>query len=152
MSDLYNIKQATQEDLDQLAVLFNDYRIFYKQDADLEGAVKYLAERMEFNESIIFIAIERSSRGSVAFMQLYPSFSSISMERAWTLNDLYVSVDYRGQGIAQMLLERANNYAKETNSKGLSLSTANDNHVAQKLYERNGYVKDDEFVHYDLIL
>lgn len=152
MDELFIVRQATKKDLDHIAVLFNDYRLFYKQDADLEGARAFLAERLELNESVIFMVIDRSSNQPVAFTQLYPSFSSISMERAWILNDLYVSADYRRQGLAQLLLEAAKRHAIHTNSKGLSLSTAIDNDVAQKLYESNGFVKDEVFFHYDLIV
>ncbi|UNK16931.1 GNAT family N-acetyltransferase [Paenibacillus sp. N3/727] len=150
MSELFIVREATIEDLDGIAVLFNHYRTFYKQDSDLEGAKAYLSERFEQRESVIFTIIERSSDQYAAFTQLYPSFSSISMQRSWILNDLYVHEDYRKQGVAQLLLDAAKSYAQETKSKGLSLSTAADNVIAQKLYERNGYVKDEGFFHYDL--
>lgn len=150
MSELFTVRQATTEDLDQLADLFDRYRMFYKQASNPESAKLFLSERMELNESVIYIATDNRTDAIIAFTQLYPSFSSISMQRAWILNDLYVAENYRGQGVAQLLLDRAKSHAKETKSKGLSLSTALDNEVAQKLYERNGFVKDEEFYHYDL--
>lgn len=150
MSELCTVRQATTEDLDHLADLFDHYRIFYNQASNPEGAKLYLSERIELKESVIFIAIDNRTDAIIAFTQLYPSFSSISMQRAWILNDLYVTENYRGQGIARLLLDMAKSHAKETKSKGLSLSTALDNEVAQKLYERNGFVRDEEFYHYDL--
>ena len=89
---------------------------------------------------------------AVGFTQLYPSFSSISMKRSWILNDLYVVEDYRRRGVAQLLLESAKGYAKQVKSKGLGLSTANNNLNAQRIYERNGYKQDEEFIHYYLTL
>lgn len=150
MSMMFTVRQATIEDLNPLADVFNRYRVFYKQASNLEGAKLFLSERLKLEESVIYIAVDNGTDAIIAFTQLYPTFSSISMRRAWTLNDLYVAEHYRGQGIAQLLLDQAKLLAKETKSKGLSLSTAVDNEVAQKLYERNGFVKDDEFYYYDL--
>ena len=42
----------------------------------------------------------------VGFIQLYPSFSTVSLKRQWILNDLYVKEEYRNKG-----------YAKETVSE-----------------------------------
>ncbi|MNJ44874.1 putative acetyltransferase [compost metagenome] len=70
--------------------------------------------------------------------------------RVWVLNDLYVREDYRKQGIAEQLLVHAKSFAVETNAKGIQLSTAPDNKQAQALYEKQGYVRDDEFYNYFL--
>jgi|GEM_PF-6459483 len=38
----------------------------------------------------------------------------------------------------------------QTKSKGLELATSRMNKTAQRLYELNGYMKDEEFYHYYL--
>ena len=68
------------------------------------------------------------------------------------LNDLYVDTEARKQGVGEMLLNKAKDFAIETGAKSLSLSTAPDNFSAQRLYEKNGYEKDTEFYHYELNL
>lgn len=146
------VKQATIEDLEEIVPLFNEYRIFYSQVSDLEGARAFLFDRFVLRESIIFIVKESKSGKLFGFTQLYPSFSSISMKRSWILNDLYVLDEYRKRGVAQLLLDSARIYAKQTNAKGLGLSTAIDNERAQRIYDRNGYKKDKEFYHYYLRL
>lgn len=150
MSEQFIVKVATIEDLEGIAILFDQYRTFYKQDSDVEGAKAYLRERLELQQSVIFTIIDKSSEQYAGFTQLYPLFSSISMQRSWILNDLYVDESYRKQGVAQLLLDTAKENAQNTKSKGLSLSTAADNYIAQRLYERNGYVKDEDFFYYDL--
>lgn len=107
MANLYDIKQVTLDELPQAADLFNQYRIFYQQQSDLEGAEKFLRERINKQESVIFVAQKAESDTYVGFCQLYPSFSSISMKRSWILNDLFVHAEYRGQGIGLLLLEQA---------------------------------------------
>ena len=51
-----SIYQATINDLKQLVPLFDAYRVFYKQPSDKEGAEKFLFERFEHGESVIFMA------------------------------------------------------------------------------------------------
>nr|WP_208837081.1 GNAT family N-acetyltransferase [Paenibacillus cellulositrophicus] len=144
------IREAGLEDLHELAAIFDLYRIFYGQETDVEGAAAFLFERMEHRESVILIA-EDVEQGRIAGLtQLYPVFSSISMKRSYILNDLYVREQYRNQGIARLLLEAAKRYAKLARAKGLSLSTAVTNVRAQQLYEQSGYVRDEQFIHYDL--
>lgn len=144
----YSIKQAAINDLEKLSELFDLYRIFYDQDSDISGAKHFLCERIKCNESIIFIVEETENEEFIGFTQLYPSFSSLSMQRSWILNDLYVKTESRGNGIAKMLLDKAYSYAKETSTKGLSLSTSISNDRAQKIYEEFGFIKDEEFYHY----
>jgi len=152
MKDDVIVRQAGPDDLNETAVLFNEYRKFYRQPSDLDGAAAYLRERFDRQESVIFVAEDVSTCRMVGFTQLYPSFSSISMRRVWILNDLFVSEPDRGRGVAQRLLDRAKALAVETNAKGLSLSTAADNVAAQRLYERNGFVRDTDFYDYFLTL
>lgn len=90
------IYEATIADLDGLASVFNNYRMFYRQDSDLEGAKVFLRNRIERKESVIFVAVEDGEY--IGFTQLYPSFSSISMKELWILNDLFVQAAKRGAG------------------------------------------------------
>lgn len=142
------IYQASIEDLEGVSNLFNSYRMFYQQTSDLEGAKAYIKERIENQESVIFIVKDKQKY--VGFTQLYPTFSSISMERALILNDLYVDGKARKKGVGEMLLQQSKEFAIETGAKSISLSTALDNDAAQRLYERNGYIRDSRFFHYEL--
>ena len=142
--------RADRSHVDQVAPLFDLYRQFYKQAPDAEGAQRFIAERLERGESVIFLAM--AGGRAVGFTQLYPSFSSISMKRLWILNDLYVAAEARKLGAGQALLERARDWGIETKAKELELATATDNYPAQRLYERTGWKKDLEFFHYALPL
>ncbi|TFD94541.1 GNAT family N-acetyltransferase [Jeotgalibacillus sp. R-1-5s-1] len=143
-----NILFAAKEDSKELAPLFDAYRQFYNQPSNLDGAEAYLSERLAEGESIIFFAKEGDE--VLGFTQLYPTFSSISLRRAWILNDLYVSEQARKKGVGERLLQQVKEFAEETSAASVSLSTAPDNEKAQRLYERNGYVRDEEFLHYEL--
>ncbi|MCM3727569.1 GNAT family N-acetyltransferase [Neobacillus cucumis] len=140
------IQKASLTELDPLTELFDLYRTFYKQESDLEGAKQFLKERISKNESFAFIALDGEK--PLGFVQLYPSFSSVSMKRSWILNDLYVKKEARGKGVGENLLKKAIEFAKETGAKGLFLETANDNYNAQRLYEKIGFKKEVNYFYY----
>lgn len=140
------IRKAHAQDLPQLAQLFNAYRRFYQQADDLAGAQSFLSERMAGDESVVWVAEDQGQL--LGFTQLFPSFSSVSMQRLWILNDLFVAETARGQGVAEALMNQARDFAAGT--KGIILETDWDNVKAQKLYDKLGYQKQDSTYHYFL--
>ncbi len=140
---------AKIEHLDIVADLFNQYRVWYHQQSDPEGARQFLGERITNGESTIFLAFNNGL--PAGFVQLYPIFTSVGMKRAWLLNDLFVNEHHRGAGIATMLLERAKELGRSNNSKWLLLQTDQSNSQAQQLYHKNGWeTVPDMFFQYSL--
>jgi GNAT superfamily N-acetyltransferase len=140
------VKQINSiDDSPQVVNLFDAYRVFYDQASNLEGARKYLSERLANKESIILVATEGDI--AVGFTQLYPSFSSVSMKPLYILNDLFVAAEMRGKGVGEALLKAAEEMGRELSWKGMVLETASDN-PAQRLYERMGWTEDKEYKHY----
>ncbi len=137
---------ATIDNLEILLPLFEGYGKFYKQSQNTDEVLKFLTNRFNKKDSVIFISIDDNNNAQ-GFTQLYPSFSSVSMQRTYILNDLYVNPIYRGKGIGKALLNHTKKIAINQKSKGLTLETSIDN-PAQKLYERLGWKKDIEVYHY----
>ncbi len=141
---------ANIEHLDEISMLFNQYRVFYDQTSDIDSARLFLQKRFDDCDSVIFAGRIRDL--IVGFTQLYPSFSSVSMKRVWILNDLFVTPSHRHQGVARSLMAMARQYAEETGAIRIALSTQRANHAAQALYESLGYERDEVFHHYSLRL
>jgi ribosomal protein S18 acetylase RimI-like enzyme len=135
-----SIHRATLADLDALAVLFDGYRRFYGQATDVPRARAFLAERLERDEAVVFLA-ERDG-AAVGFTLLYPGFTSVGTARVFVLNDLYVAEQVRRCGVGVALLEAAAAYARAAGAPRISLETAQDNHAAQALYRRAGWTAD----------
>jgi len=142
------IKQATLDDLDEMAILFEQYRLFYQKQPDPDGAGQFIKTRLENQDSVILVA--RIENKAVGFVQLYPAFSSTSMQKMWILNDLFVSPDFRQLKVGTALMNAATQHAIDTHSHSLKLCTAVDNHQAQALYKQLGYIKVTSFEHYVL--
>lgn len=131
------IRRAGLDDLDALAPLFDAYRQFYGQPADLPRARDWLQERLQRDESVVLLA-ERDGT-PLGLTQLYRMFSSVRTARIWILNDLYVAGDARRNGIARGLLDAAARFAREDGAAAITLETGRDNAAAQALYRAAGW-------------
>lgn len=131
------IHRAGPGDLDHVAVLFDAYRRFYAQPADPAGARRFLAERMQNDESVVLLATADGE--AVGFTQLYPLFTSVGLGRLWLLNDLFVASDARRTGVATRLMQAAHEHAARTGAVGVMLETGKSNHQAAALYRKLGY-------------
>jgi ribosomal protein S18 acetylase RimI-like enzyme len=135
-----NIRRAAIEDVDTVAPLFDAYRRFYAQPADLQRARDFLHERLQRGESAILLA-ELDGRAA-GFTQLYSMFSSVRTARIWVLNDLYIDEGARRHGVGKALLDAAAQFAKEQGAAGLVLETTRDNEAARALYRAAGWHED----------
>lgn len=142
------IIKAESRHLDELGRLFNLYRVFYEEADDLEKASKYISARFNEGDSMIFVA--ENDDGLSGFVQLYPSFCSVSAVPILILYDLFVDHSHRSKGLGRSLMNAARDFARENGYKRLELATAKDNYIGQSLYESLGYEIDREFLHYSL--
>jgi len=137
------VVRATVEDAERLAPMFDAYRRFYGRVSAVDECRGFLRERLERSESVIYIA--QSGDGddirTAGFVQLYPSFSSVSLCRAWTLNDLFVDAAHRRLGAGRALMERAIGHCRETGAGQLWLQTDHTNATAQRLYDAVGMTR-----------
>lgn len=130
--------------------LFRGYLAFYGKVVCTDAADAFIAERLRLQDSVILLAgVDGHARG---FMQLYPSFASLSLAPSWILNDLYVEPAARGRGVARALMQAARELALANGAAEIVLQTARDNNAAQALYRQLGYRRDDQFLVYTLAL
>lgn len=144
------IRRAGLADLDALAPLFDAYRRFYEQPADLALARAYLQARLERGESVLLVA--ESQGRAVGFCQLYPTWCSVEAARIFVLYDLFVDDGLRRGGVGRALMLAAQAHAAHAGAVRVDLTTARTNARAQALYESLGWRRDDVFLTYSLPL
>lgn len=142
------VRRATDADVDAVAELFSLYREFYGQPPAVAAAAAFLRDRLRTCESIVFVAEADGAPAPAGFAQVYPTFGSIELRPAWRLNDLYVHQSVRGTGVGRALMQAVADGARTAGAAWVDLETARDNAVAQRLYEREGYVREDTYLHY----
>ena len=144
------VKRANKEDLHQLAVLFDEYRQFYGASSNIEQSHKFLKHRFDNKDSVIFIHLKDDV--FTGFVLLYLAFSSVACETYYILDDVYVTPTYRRQGSAKQLIDTAILFARHANAQRISLQTEKNNYQSHQLYEKMGFIKDDEFQTYHCFL
>ena len=147
----FDIVKANINHIQQVGELFDLYRQFYKYVSNINESTDYISERMKNNESIIFIATNKQKE-VMGFVQLYETFGSLHLGKIIILYDLFVKKEFRKYGIGIKLMKKSEEYAKSIGAKGIELSTAKDNLTAQSLYEKIGYIRDNEFYSYSFEL
>ena len=131
------IREADINDLTQVVKIVMKYREFYGVNEQDEAAVtQFIKARMENEQSKIFIAEEEGE--VVGFIQLYPSYSTVSLKPQWVLNDFYVLPDYRKKGCGGQLMDFVKDYFSDK-AKGFILVTDKTNSTAKAFYEKNGW-------------
>ena len=151
------IKRINSSERHLVTTLFDEYRVFYKQPSDKSLAERFIQERLQNNESVIFVALDHIGGEAIpiGFTQLYPKYSSMRAVRNWILNDLYVDINHRRKGIGEKLIHTAMEFALANKAKFVQLETAIDNFTAQSLYESIGFKRqqpDSDFYVYRIEL
>ena len=142
------VQRADVGQLEPASRLFEAYLQFYQKSVPADAARGFIEARLRNRDSVILLAWLDAA--AVGFMQLYPSFASLSLAPSWILNDLYVDKAARGNGVGEALMQAARELGLATGAAEIFLQTARDNATAQRLYERLGYQRDDEFLVYTL--
>ncbi len=138
---------AAISDLDAIASLFDAYRQFYQQPADLALARSFIQARLQREESVIILA-EDDAQSATGFCQLYPIFCSLEAKPIYSLSDLFVVPSARRGGFGRALLKTAELVASRHRKAKMELPTARTNSAAQAAYESLGWQRDEVFIAY----
>lgn len=144
------VRRATEQDLSQLAVLFDEYRQFYGATSNLKQSEQFLTQRFANQESVIFVNLKDDVM--TGFVLLYLGFSSVACSTFYILDDVYVTPSFRRQGAAKQLIDTAILFARHENALRISLETQKNNFQSHQLYEQMGFIKDAEFFTYHCFL
>jgi ribosomal protein S18 acetylase RimI-like enzyme len=141
------IREAQEFDVPVIAELFDLYRQFYAQAADLHLSLEFISNRFYNRESKIIVA-EQANISLIGFCQLYPTFCSVEAKPIYVLYDLFITPSFRKNGVGRMLLESAEQKAIADGKSRMDLTTAKTNKAAQSVYESLGWVRDEIFFAY----
>jgi ribosomal protein S18 acetylase RimI-like enzyme len=141
-----NTRLANNNDVFEIAKLFDLYRQFYEQVSDIHLAQAYIQARIERKESVIIVA--EMENQVIGFCQMYPTFCSIEAAPIYSLYDLFVHPDFRRTGAGKTLLLAAEQHTKQAGCVRMDLTTARTNIQAQNLYEALGWIRDEVYFAY----
>jgi GNAT superfamily N-acetyltransferase len=144
------IAPVTEADLPELLPLMRAYCDFYEVSPSDEALLAMSRALIADPDREGVQLIGRDSEGApVGFATIFWSWSTLSASRIGVMNDLFVTPDARGSGLAQALIDACLDRAREHGAATLGWQTARDNARAQALYERVG-ARREEWVDYSL--
>lgn len=115
---MMKIFKAEQWNIEVLLPLFEVYRKSYGMDENPERTLVFLTNRMRFNESLFFIAMNEQEQ-AIGFIQLFPRLSSLQLQRYWQLTDIFVLEQPQQSEIYAALISKAKEFVHFTQSNRL---------------------------------
>lgn len=129
------IFKAEQWNINVLLPLFEAYRLANGMTNNPERTLTFLTNRIRFNESIFFIAVNENSQ-PVGFIQLYPRLSSLRLQRYWQLTDIFVREDVCQPNVYRALISKAKEFVRYTQSNRLVTEL---DPIQQNMLENEGF-------------
>ena len=144
------IRPACVEEAGELLPLMRAYCNFYESSPEDEGLLLMMRTLItDPSQGAMFIA--RDADRAVGFATVDWKWSMLRGARIGYLEDLFVSPDARGRGIADALIKICAEQCRELGMPAMLWLTAPDNDRAQAVYDRVGAVP-ETLVEYDLDL
>jgi GNAT superfamily N-acetyltransferase len=131
--DIREIDRASQEDINKLSSLFQEYAAEVKPDMSANIAHE-LSELPYFRG---FMAFDEGQ--PIAFCVCFETYSTYRSMNVWNLHDVMVSKSARGLGAGRKLLEFVLFKAKHANVAKVTLEVEDGNAIAKTLYDSLGF-------------
>ena len=105
--------------------------------------IKYNIAAMKSNDPdlAVFIAIDEMGE-RCGFLHLTMQSDYYTHERHAHITDIVVVKNAEGKGIGKLLLQKAEDWAREKNSRWITLNVFEGNSHAKAVYEKTGYTKE----------
>ncbi|MBP3127583.1 GNAT family N-acetyltransferase [Thalassospira sp. ER-Se-21-Dark] len=149
MADMIEIRPAAEADRDVWAGLFRDYMVFYGceiSNTALDTTWGWIIDPYGPMECLL----AATGNQVVGFAQYRAVPETLTGSWFGQLDDLFVAPKARHAGVAQALMQRLDNIARDRGWFKLTWITGNDNATARRLYDQIG--KASNWVVYERLL
>lgn len=127
----------TRAEVEQLAELFDRYRVHYGETADASRTASWLQGNTSSGRLEAFVAEDNGAFVGFAITVTVPA--SLRLGHFWQIRDLFVLPNHRRRGVGRMLLDFIRAAATRAGALRLVLQTEADNTSALRLYAESGY-------------
>lgn len=138
------VRAAEERDLTAIAVLIREFAEFENLTAWCEVTEDDLHTAIFGKKGFVQSLVALSDGRYIGYALFYPTFKSFRGERSIFLEDLYVTPDFRGNGLGFVMLREVAKYAKEEGFVRMDWQALKWNTSAVKFYESIGAEHDDE--------
>jgi GNAT superfamily N-acetyltransferase len=136
------VRQTTREDRAEVIRLMKGYLDFYNVEHPVDSKLHDLLDTLEAQPERGLQFLAEVDGVAVGFATLYSTFSTLRAQMAMVMNDLFVDPNQRASGVGHALFQACKQYVEEHGYAFMSWTTAEDNHTAQRFYDREGGKRD----------
>lgn len=127
----------TRAEIEQLAEIFDQYRLHYGEAADASRTASWLEENLGSGRLEAFVAEDKGAFVGFAITMNVPA--SLRLGRSWQIRDIFVLPNHRRLRVGRTLLDFIRDAAVSAGASRLVLQTEADNTPALRLYAESGY-------------
>ena len=143
------VRRATRADLEVVGRLgdlllrahyaFDPDRFMRPEDNLDEGYARFLSSQLEQPDTLVLVAAHRGDVVGYLYAAIEPRSWKELRERAGFVHDVFVDEPNRGCGIADALMNAADDWMREHRVPRVILWTASANDHARRLFARRGF-------------
>lgn len=137
-------QQATPKDLIQLVPLIADFYTLENIPFD-KGATLNSLEELISNPSWGYLWMIKADSDLIGYLIVTLGYSLEFKGRDAFVDEIYLTEQYRNQGIGSQVLIFAADFCKNQGVRAFHLEVARDNERAQRVYEKLGFVKREQY-------
>jgi GNAT superfamily N-acetyltransferase len=151
MSAELRVEPIATDELETLLPMIAAYQRFYEVPAERidDGRNRAFFNRFVAPSEDGMLLGAWQDEQLVGYACLYWHFTSLVPAETVLMNDLYVAVGHRGEGVGRALIEASAVVARERGAHRLEWATAPDNERAQRLYDSTGATR-TTWIEYEL--
>lgn len=143
-----NIFKAEISDYPQILLLFQEFALFEKlPDKMVNSVERMIAEKDYFN-----CLVAKTAEGRIVAYASYFLCYYTWIGKCLYMDDLYVTSEFRGQGLGTRLINNIIEVAKQSNCHKMRWQVSRWNSPAIKFYQSLGAIVDNEEQNCDLYL
>jgi GNAT superfamily N-acetyltransferase len=143
------VRQISLADKSAWLNLYESYLEFYETEPE-ESATELLWNRITKEDPEIHALVAELDGIVLGIAHFHYQLSTWTQNYTCYLEDLYVSEEVRGKGVATALIEEVKRQAIEQTCSQLYWITKESNHLARKLYDK--LATQSDFVRYEIKL
>jgi GNAT superfamily N-acetyltransferase len=135
--EVRGLSAPTRAEIEQLAELFDLYRVHYGEAADASRTASWLEANIDSGRLEAFVADDNGVLVGFAVTMSVPA--SLRLGHFWQIRDLFVLPSHRRRGVGRKLLDVVREAAIRAGALRLVIQTEADNDPALRLYVASGY-------------
>lgn len=142
------IKEAAPENIPQIIALMREFAEYEKLLEFFETTEDRLKISLFGETKVADAILAFDGERAVAYAVFFPYFATFRGQRGFYLEDIFITKDFRGKGIGEMMLRCIARLAKKRGFERIDFQVLQWNAPAIGFYESLGAVRDDEERHF----